>query len=234
MLKGGYMRRFFSPALALVLAAALFIPASADFGDPVDGLNLQPGLTPVIREGDGVFNYTVYARDMTGLTNGDLVISYDRESLEFLSYYNRPDFFDMLEVNDVGGKIYFSFIFFNKIEDSSIELITLTFKTKNAGVYPELKADNIAGASVKVVRDIIIDNSPEPPSDGEPATSPKPLTGDINNDGNITASDARIILRISAKLITPSNDVYKAADVNFDNKVTSQDARAVLRLAAKL
>lgn len=58
--------------------------------------------------------------------------------------------------------------------------------------------------------------------------------GDINADGKITASDARKILRFSAKLDDWSDDIFVYADVNFDDKITAKDARMVLRAAAKI
>ena len=58
--------------------------------------------------------------------------------------------------------------------------------------------------------------------------------GDVDGSGKVTASDARIILRVSAKMDTISEDKAVFADANRDGKVTAADARAVLRMAAKL
>lgn len=58
--------------------------------------------------------------------------------------------------------------------------------------------------------------------------------GDVNSDDAITASDARLILRISAKLEIVSDDVMQFADINADGKVTSSDARIALRISAKI
>lgn len=60
------------------------------------------------------------------------------------------------------------------------------------------------------------------------------MLGDINNDGYVTAADARLALRAAAKLDVLEADALKAADVNFDTKVTAADARLILRVAAKL
>lgn len=61
------------------------------------------------------------------------------------------------------------------------------------------------------------------------------MLGDVNNDGKISSTDARIVLRHALKLnlISDSSDL-KAADVNKDNKITSADARFVLRAALKI
>lgn len=58
--------------------------------------------------------------------------------------------------------------------------------------------------------------------------------GDVNQDGKVTASDARLALRYSAKLQTLTNAQIKAADANSDGKVTAADARILLRYAAGL
>lgn len=58
--------------------------------------------------------------------------------------------------------------------------------------------------------------------------------GDVNGDKKVTAADARIVLRVSAKLEKLEGDYIKAADVNKDNKVTAADARTILRVSAKL
>lgn len=58
--------------------------------------------------------------------------------------------------------------------------------------------------------------------------------GDINNDGNVTASDARLVLRAAAKIDTLSEEATIIADVNFDTRITASDARMILRAAAKI
>ncbi len=62
-----------------------------------------------------------------------------------------------------------------------------------------------------------------------------PHWGDVTISNNVTAADARIILRYSAQLEKNFNDIQlRLADVNNDGIVTSEDARLVLRLAAQL
>lgn len=67
-----------------------------------------------------------------------------------------------------------------------------------------------------------------------PALEAPVTLGDVNGDGNINASDARLALRISAKLDAPTEAQSKAADINGDGKVNASDARIILRVAAKL
>ncbi len=58
--------------------------------------------------------------------------------------------------------------------------------------------------------------------------------GDINKDGQHTASDARQVLRMAAQLDPASEEDKKIADTNFDGNVTAADARTILRYSAKL
>ena len=58
--------------------------------------------------------------------------------------------------------------------------------------------------------------------------------GDVNFDGKITAADARLALRFSARVQVPTADEFIVANVILDNKITSQDARLILRVAARI
>ena len=63
------------------------------------------------------------------------------------------------------------------------------------------------------------------------------LLGDADCDGDIDASDARLALRISAKLEKyPAVDTayFKNADINGDGEITAADARIILRCSAGL
>ncbi|MCD7775731.1 MAG: carboxypeptidase regulatory-like domain-containing protein [Clostridiales bacterium] len=57
---------------------------------------------------------------------------------------------------------------------------------------------------------------------------------DVNDDGDITASDARLALRAAAKLETLTSVQILAADVIPDGKVNPADARLILRITARL
>lgn len=59
------------------------------------------------------------------------------------------------------------------------------------------------------------------------------LRADVNFDGSITASDARLILRYASQLETFTTVQRRLADVNEDGSVTSADARLVLQYASK-
>ena len=58
------------------------------------------------------------------------------------------------------------------------------------------------------------------------------LPGDLDGDGKVNATDARMLLRacVSMEPIT-DKDALLAADVDFDGRVTAEDARWILRTA---
>lgn len=58
------------------------------------------------------------------------------------------------------------------------------------------------------------------------------LKGDVNNDGKVTAADARKILRVSSQLDNTAGQSAINADVNNDGKITASDARQTLQKAS--
>lgn len=70
-----------------------------------------------------------------------------------------------------------------------------------------------------------------------PPVDPQYLLGDVNLDGKVTAADARLALRIAARLEdypAASSVVFKNADVNGDGVINATDARIILRVTAGL
>ena len=59
-------------------------------------------------------------------------------------------------------------------------------------------------------------------------------TGDVDGDGQILATDARLALRASAKLEELTEQQKTAADVDGNGNVLADDARKILRVSAKL
>ena len=58
--------------------------------------------------------------------------------------------------------------------------------------------------------------------------------GDVNFDDEITAADARLALRMAAKLDVPTAEQFIVANVIVGDEITAADARLILRVAAKL
>lgn len=60
------------------------------------------------------------------------------------------------------------------------------------------------------------------------------VMGDVNNDGEITAADSRLVLRFSASLETPTPTQYVLADVNGDASITAADSQAILQYSSNI
>jgi hypothetical protein len=60
------------------------------------------------------------------------------------------------------------------------------------------------------------------------------LKGDLNGDGKVTATDARIALLIASKLLKPTAEQIEAGDIDGDGKISAKDARQILRMAARV
>lgn len=58
--------------------------------------------------------------------------------------------------------------------------------------------------------------------------------GDVDNDGDVTAADAREILRASVKVITIQPSLLKRADYDNSGTVSADDARTTLRVSVGL
>lgn len=60
------------------------------------------------------------------------------------------------------------------------------------------------------------------------------IMGDLDGNGKVTAEDARIALRIAARLQNATKYQMQVGDLNKDGKITAGEARLILRFAAKL
>lgn len=60
----------------------------------------------------------------------------------------------------------------------------------------------------------------------------KELLGDCDNNGNVSAVDARLVLQVVAGIKESKDLNYVNADVNKDNKITAVDARFILQIVA--
>lgn len=58
--------------------------------------------------------------------------------------------------------------------------------------------------------------------------------GDLDEDGDVSALDALIILKISARMMDSTDWYTMVGDLNSDGKLDAQDALQVLKIAAKL
>lgn len=106
---------------------------------------------------------------------------------------------------------------------------TANFETqKSVGTYCVENGHYISVTAKNPVND----EKPTDPTTKPPVTNV--MLGDVTGDGKITAADARLVLRVSAKLESLEDAKFKAGDVTGDNKITAADARKILRVSAKL
>lgn len=60
------------------------------------------------------------------------------------------------------------------------------------------------------------------------------LKGDADGDGNISAADARFVLRCSVELEECNDTLSDICDMNYDGEITAADARSILRISVGL
>lgn len=60
------------------------------------------------------------------------------------------------------------------------------------------------------------------------------MRGDVNGDGKITAKDARLALRIAARLESADDRMIKAGDLDGNGRISPSEARKILRYVARL
>ena len=86
----------------------------------------------------------------------------------------------------------------------------------------------------EVSRISYVDLNPIPLDEPDESASATWKLGDVNGDGKITAADARIALRVSAKLASIDPLSQGLIDLDGDGKVTAAEARTILRVSARL
>ena len=219
------MKKIFAVILSVVMLFITAITAFAGFGSPVDGINMVTGLNPVVKYiDDNKFEYIIYARDMKNMTNGDFSIFYT-ENLTLLSLEETGNH-DMCFYNDADNCVKLSYMYNESNQDAALKMFVLTFSYTGNAVYPDLQVTNMAGTYIKNVAEVIVIGETEKPL---PLPSVK---GDADLNRKVTAADARLALRHSAKLETLSGEKFRNADVNGDSIVSATDARLILRFSA--
>lgn len=219
------MKKIIAVILAVLMIFTTAVTVSADYRSPVDGIEMVPGLNPVVKLIDGnKFEYIIYARDMEKLTNGDFTVSY-AENLSLVSFEETGNH-DMCFYNNADNMVKISFMYNESNQETTLKMFVLTFEYTDKAVYPSLKVTNIAGTYIKSVADVVVLD------EREQTPSVSTMKGDVDLNGKITAADARLALRKSAKLQTLSPEQMKNADVNGDLLVSATDARLILRFSA--
>lgn len=221
------MKKIISVLLVLILMLSFCGVASANgsYREPVDGIKMHPGLNPVVKFIEGnKYELTLYAVEMDGITNADFSLYYT-DNIMFESFKEKGEF-DMCIFYDAVDKLNISFINEEPDGRDAFKLFTVTFSYTGEPTYPEIKLTHLAGTYIKSVAEIVFVND-----SGDVVTLTK---GDVNSDGKVNATDARLALRYGAKLETLTATALKNADVNGDGTVNSSDARLILRYSAGL
>ncbi len=78
------------------------------------------------------------------------------------------------------------------------------------------------------------ENLPATVPNEQATTAPALLSGDIDADGKVRSTDARLALRAAARLVSMTDEQKETADYDKNGILTSADARYILRAAAKL
>ncbi len=222
------MKKFFSVFLCVLILLSFNMTAFANYRDPVDGIKMKAGLNPVIMQIDDThYQYAVYAVDMENMTNADMIIKCDRSMI--VESFEATDDFSLCYDNNIGTQTYVSFIYKEKCDKSAAKLFVINFRCAEEFINPELELTNLAGTFIKKIHEPVTVKY-----DGKNELSEKKSLGDVDLNGKVTAADARLALRFSAKLEKLSDAQQKNAEVNKDGKVTSADARLILRVSAGL
>ena len=115
-------------------------------------------------------------------------------------------------------------------DKQSVETLAGSIKNEKFAIVDKdgnaLKKDALVGTGAKIQ---IMDNNGKVVNEYNVV-----VPNDVDGNGKITAADARLALRGSAKLETVDGVYSLAADMNGDGKVTAADARMILRKSAGL
>ena len=121
----------------------------------------------------------------------------------------------------------------DKVENIASNIFTS--ESKKCEIYCHRKAVIKEYADKNMLSVVIVDDEKEVEKEMQEAWEKEQIkVGDVDNNGKIDVNDALIVLKISASLITPTEEQNKAADASGDGKVDSGDALLILKYAAGL
>lgn len=78
------------------------------------------------------------------------------------------------------------------------------------------------------------DSNTDSDTDTNTDTDDDIISGDVNNDGRVTVSDAIITLKAALNIISLDARQTKAADIDFNNKVNVSDAVAIQKISLSI
>ena len=158
--------------------------------------------------------------------------NYERMVAEAVSFETRKSFLDARKaVNTYWNRYYLTQL------DPYITEQFYVYMCSNGADVVVKPEDIIKIAAYDFVLHISVNDPARYVEEAQGAVGVESFLGDVSMDGQITAQDARLALRISVDLepdITPDTYRYIMADVKTDGAVTAEDARSLLRISVDL
>lgn len=214
------MKKIIALVLSMLLCVSMMVPAMAlDLGGLLGGGSSEDG-----GEGGGIDIGTILNSDIVqSLLANEGVMDVTAIVLQIVGMMNQETLEEM-------GKEQFENMVQTLIEELGWQLSAITGNKDLIITYDPLK---VAGN----LFDFDEEQLTQKDDDDEESDHPDELVigmGDVDGDGKVSASDARLILRAAAQLVTLTMEQEALADVDNDGAVTALDARIVLRVAAEL
>lgn len=165
--------------------------------------------------------------------------------IDYSGILDSDEFKDLVEsdgVIDISGLVQsvldgIDFSSMNSLQAIAVIQSVIDYLTE-AVQQVNLNAKVFAPNPIKIFNNLFVGKGPldyQPfPKEDDDDNDIEILPGDVDMDGRITAADARLILRRSARLIVFTEFQDWLADVDGDGKITAKDARIVLRISAGL
>lgn len=239
------MKKVLFRIMSAVLSLALLLPCFCISGYASE----KPTVSFLSDKTDNKLIISVYYENIKGLTGTGFQLYYDKSALTpdkitrnaeiWKNVIDDEKYIDAVNLNG-NGVVKYNGAFLNDISDitdntDKVHFIDIVFditkgkETEINGKEIEFSAVlHFPGKKLPVEAKYIID----------PATDPllpeKRYAGDINNDGNVTAADARIILRYSVYLEDIPGEALPYGNLDFNNSISAADARLALRASVKL
>lgn len=205
--------------------AYAFGAASADASAFLSGAVACP-VDVSILDKDG--NTVAYTKGDESVIGDDGVILYVDDDVKYFIMPSAAEYRLKLDATGEGTMAYALFTEGDKGAESLVEYKDVALvkdKQFEAMYYPETGGAPLYGTNAKGVYTARV------AADG---TETQLLFGDLDGNGKVSADDARLALRFSAKLETPTALQENLADTDGNGKVTADDARKILRVCAKL
>lgn len=217
------MKKIIALVLSMILCVSMMVPAVAlDLGGLLGGGSSEEG-----GEGGGIDIGTILNSDIVqSLLANEGVMDVTAIVLQIVGMMNKETLEEMTKEQAEN-------MLQTLVEELGWQLSAITGNKDLIITYDPLK---VMGNLFDFDEEQLTQKDDEE-EDNEDSEHPDELVigmGDVDGDGRVTASDARLILRAAAQIVTLTMEQEALADVDNDGVVTALDARMVLRVAAEL